>query len=107
MDSLGFLAYGFVLLSATTNDIRWLRAALFGSNLLFVIYGFLLGLMPILLFNLLLGCINGYQVFRAWRRSSQQANGGANCPAPVSIIQPSVARRFPPTSYSPPEWLRH
>lgn len=68
MDSLGFLAYGFVLLSASTNDIRWLRVALFGSNLLFIAYGFALELMPILLFNLLLGCINGYQALRAWRR---------------------------------------
>jgi hypothetical protein len=68
MDSLGFLAYAFVLLSASTNDIRWLRASLFGSNLFFIAYGFALELMPILLFNLLLGCINGYQTIRAWRR---------------------------------------
>ncbi|WP_121021444.1 hypothetical protein [Litoreibacter meonggei] len=68
MDSLGFLAYGFVLLSASTNDIRWLRVALFTSNLFFIAYGFALQLMPILLFNLLLGCINGYQAYRAWRR---------------------------------------
>jgi len=68
MDSLGFLAYGFVLLSASTNDIRWLRTALFASNLFFIAYGFALQLMPILLFNLLLGCINGYQSYRAWRR---------------------------------------
>ena len=68
MDSLGYLAYAFVLLSAATNDLRWLRTALFGSNLLFVVYGFALELMPILMFNLLLGCINGYQTYRAWRK---------------------------------------
>ena len=83
MDSLGFRAYGFVLLSASTNDIRWLRAALFGSNLLFIAYGYALELMPILLFNLLLGCINGYQAYRAWRR-------------PIIVLHPTEKGGVPP-----------
>lgn len=68
MDSLGFLAYGFVLLSASTNDARWFRAALLASNVFFIAYGFALQLMPILIFNIVLGLINGLQVYRAWRQ---------------------------------------
>lgn len=72
-DLFGYVAYAFVLLSTSTNDARWFRTVMVGSNICFIIYGLALQLMPVLVFNMLLFTMNVLQAARAWRKHHAEA----------------------------------
>lgn len=72
-DLFGYFAYAFLPLSTMKNDARWFRTVMVASNICFIAYGFVLQLLPVLLFNILLLAMNGLQATRAWRKHQMQA----------------------------------
>jgi len=70
LDLFGYAAYAFVLLSTLKNDAVWFRSVMAFSNLCFIAYGFALGLLPVLFFNIVLLAMNGLQAARAWHNAA-------------------------------------
>ncbi len=63
VEVVGYLASLFVLLSFFRKDIRQLRIVNSIGCTLFVIYGFLLMSIPIIITNIAILLVNGYYLF--------------------------------------------
>jgi hypothetical protein len=61
-DIIGFVASGLVLATFAMKDMRRLRATAILSNLAFIAYGLLFGLLPILLLHLVLLPLNLFRL---------------------------------------------
>ncbi len=79
---LAYIACGFVLFSATTNNAKWFRLASLCSNICFVTYGFYLDLTPILLLHGVLLPMNCMQFLRAWLDERAETDGPSRGQAP-------------------------
>ncbi len=63
-DFAGYLASTLVLATFTTNDMRLLRVVGIFSNIAFITYGALGGLVPVLVLHLLLLPLNMVRLFQ-------------------------------------------
>lgn len=54
---VGYLAPVFIVLSMMQEDLRWIRTYMILGCLTFVIYGFLVGAMPVVVANALIGIV--------------------------------------------------
>ncbi len=63
-DFAGYLASALVLATFTTNDMRLLRVVGIFSNIAFITYGALGGLVPVLVLHLLLLPLNVVRLFQ-------------------------------------------
>lgn len=56
-------AYIFYVASAVFKDMLRLRLVLFGATLLYILYGFVAPLWPLVYWNVAFGLVQGYQIF--------------------------------------------
>jgi hypothetical protein len=66
-DIIGFVASGLVLATFAMKDMRRLRATAILSNLAFIAYGLLFGLLPVLLLHLVLLPLNLFRLAQGSR----------------------------------------
>ena len=97
----GFIASGLVLATFSMRTMIPLRLLGIGSNLAFITYGFLAGLLPVLILHVMLLPLNIYRFFEMWRliRELKQAEDGphrlaALLPFMSSVSLPSGASLF-------------
>lgn len=72
IDFIAYAASGFVLCSATTNNVLMFRLLSLSSNLCFVAYAYTETIMPIFLLHAFLAPMNTMQCWRAWRHQCAQ-----------------------------------
>ncbi len=65
----GFIASTLVLMTFAMRDMRLLRVTAICSNVAFIIYSGINGLMPVLLLHLLLLPLNVFRLRECWRQS--------------------------------------
>lgn len=71
-DIIGFIASALVLATFAMKDMRRLRATAIVSNLAFIAYGALLGLLPVLVLHLVLLPLNMFRHFQETRRATAE-----------------------------------
>ncbi len=68
VELLGYAAMAFVGLSFVLKDVIKLRLINAIGCVLFVIYGFFIGSIPVMVMNLFVALLNFYFVFKNWHR---------------------------------------
>jgi hypothetical protein len=67
IDAIGFMAAGMTISAFWCRGMIMLRSAALSANLLFILYGGLLGLMPVLLLHLMLLPLNAMRLAECLR----------------------------------------
>src|SRR5437588_12794331 len=80
-DVIGFIASALVLMTFAMKEMRLLRVTAIFSNIAFVVYGALNGLLPVLALHLLLLPLNIRRLMGAGR---QTENGSVHLPRATS-----------------------
>ena len=63
-DTVGYLAAGLVIMAFCMKDMMWLRVVALTSNVLFLVYGVGLGLVPVWLLHAILLPVNGWRLWQ-------------------------------------------
>ena len=63
-DTVGYLAAGLVVMAFCMKDMMWLRVVALTSNVLFLVYGVGLGLVPVWLLHAILLPVNGWRLWQ-------------------------------------------
>jgi hypothetical protein len=71
---LGYVASALVLTTFWMRRMVMLRAVAIASNVAFIAYGFLAGIMPVLLLHALLLPLNLYRVVQSWRERPRRVH---------------------------------
>lgn len=89
VDWIGYLGSACVLTAFCMKQIQALRLVSIGGNCVFIAYASLAGVMPVLLMNLMLLCLNLYRYIQARRAVAKPAPVVA---APVRAVAPVRVR---------------
>lgn len=65
VDMLGYIAGIFLLLMASMKNQTHMRICNIAGNICFVAYGFLAGVMPVLVLNIIIMGLHAYRMFQA------------------------------------------
>ena len=68
----GFIASALVLMTFAMRDMRLLRMTAICSNVAFIIYGGINGLVPVFVLHLLLLPLNAFRLMESWRTGSNE-----------------------------------
>jgi len=68
LEWIGYAASLFILIGMTMTSVRRLRWINLGGNILFTLYGFLIGSFPVALMNALIGVVNSWYLVRLYRK---------------------------------------
>jgi hypothetical protein len=71
---LGYVASALVLTTFWMRRMVMLRAVAIASNVAFIAYGFLAGIMPVLLLHALLLPLNLYRVVQSWQERPRRVH---------------------------------
>jgi hypothetical protein len=78
--AIGFIASGLVLATFGMKDMVNLRIVAICSNIAFIMYGFLLGLPPVLILHVILLPLNGWRLMGALKQRSAMVVGQPSVP---------------------------
>ncbi|HEY1329067.1 MAG TPA: hypothetical protein VGI14_19175 [Casimicrobiaceae bacterium] len=88
---LGYVASALVLATFWMRRMVMLRTLAIASNLAFIAYGFLAGIMPVLLLHALLLPLNLHRMVQWWRARPRRAQHPLPTPATTHRVRPSRA----------------
>ena len=84
IESLGWIATTVFVASYFFSRPGWLRAAQMGGAMLWIVYGCLIGAVPVIAANVLVFCAAAWTLGRQWRRQAQVLEAAPKS-APASL----------------------